>query len=350
MMINVLINRQCSAFQPIEPYEYPLGTNSHTAVPHLPLPKPSENDDEPPLVEKANESEQTAPPFGDSLAQVISVTVGTVATYVLHNYVKAVGPVQASGIVAITSTLLSPSDKLALAALCGSFAGMVSTTVKPTLWLAFLLGIVCAGVLALFDKKSWFIGFGGRLGFISQCACTLLFLVIELVSWILGSTPATTMLANFGVYQSITAMDALSVMFFSVLGALFMRLWKRATAAMKLPNRLTNSVAAVGMTGLIGGFFPPILAGPVFCGSFVAMASPTILPSTLSLLSACFLAGLSQLALAGFLLGGWGGKLGTAAFMGVVLYLWLMKAIDIVSSACQRIAVRQRQTQQTLPR
>lgn len=330
MMINAYLNRQCSAFQSIEPYEYPLGVNEHTAVLQLPLKLPPE-DYVPPLVEKADEER---PIVRDSMAQICSVTAGTVATYALHNYLAAMGPVQASSIVAIASTLLL-KEKLALPALCGSFAGMVSTTINPTFWLAFSLGIICAGVLTLFDKKAWFVGYGGRLGFISQCACTLLFLLKELLAWFFGSTPLITMLADFSLYQTITVTELLYVILFSVVGALFMRLWKHVTAT-KLPSRLSNSVAAVGMTGLIGGFFPSIVGGPAFCGSFVAMASPTILPDLFSLVLASVLAGASQLALTGFLLGGWGGKLGAAAFMGVVLYLWLTRATNAVASIFQK--------------
>ena len=333
MMTHVIESRQCSAFQPIDPYEYPLGVNAHTAVPLLPPKVPSKADIEPSV---AKDEEKST--IRGLLARVSSVTAGTVATYALHNYLEIMDPVQASGIVAIASTLLLP-EKLALAALCGSFAGMASTTIKPTLGSAFLLGVVCAGVLAMFDKKAWFVGFGGRLGFISQCACTLMFLVAELMAWALGSTASTrtAMLADFGLYKAITVVESLSLIVFTVVGALFMRLWKLLTA--KLPNKVSNSVAAVGMTGLLGGVFPTAVGGPAFCGSFVAMASPAILPNLISLVLASILAGASQVALTGLLLGGWGGKLGTAAFMGVVFYRWLIKAVTLVFQRNERIIV-----------
>jgi hypothetical protein len=50
------------------------------------------------------------------------------------------------------------------------------------------------------------------------------------------------------------------------------------------------------------------------------MAAPEELPTMMSIVSAATLAGLAQLALDGFFLGGWGGKLGTAALIGVLLY------------------------------
>jgi len=358
MMVHVWDNRQCSAFQPVAPYEYPIGVTVHAAVPLTTLKVPPKDDGEP-KAEKANEKDAFSK-VCDSLMEVSAVTAATVATYVLHNQVISMGPVQASGIVAIASTLLLP-EKLAIAALCGSFAGMVKTAVVSTIWSAALLGVVCAGVLAIFDRKAWFVGFGGRLGFISQCACTLQFLATELVTRTLGSNTSNAMLADFDLYEihsDQVKMQLPLVVLFTVLGALFMRLWKHTTA--KLPNRVSNSVAAVGVTGLLGGFLPPTMGGPAFCGSFVAMASPAILPNLLAISSASILAGLSQLALAGFLNEGWGGKLGTAAFMGVVFYRWLTKATsfvmsvfencDTVKAAQQRIESALRTQSPVLPR
>lgn len=215
---------------------------------------------------------------------------------------------------------------------------MAQTAVVPTVWEAALVGIICAGVLALFDKMEWFFGFGGRLGFVSQCACTLLFLASELVTRTLGTTTSNTMLADFDLYEvkstEIKAQFPIVVLSI-VAGALFMRVWKLATA--KLPNRISNSVAAVGMTGFLGGFLPPAtVGGPAYCGSFVAMASPDILPNLAALVVASILAGLSQLSFAGLLNEGWGGKLGTAAFMGVVLYRWLTKLIQFITYMLQK--------------
>lgn len=268
--------------------------------------------------------------------------------------------VQASGVVSIASTLLL-TENLALAALCGSFAGMAKTAVVPTVWSATLLGIICAGVLAIFDKFKWFIGYGGRLGFISQVACTLMFLATELVARTLGTSTSNAMLADFDVYDE-SSTDIKSQLFIVVLstigGALFMRLWKLGTAS--LPNRISNSVAAVGMTGFLGGFLPITVGGPAYCGSFVAMASPAILPNLVSLVFASVLAGLSQISLWGLLNEGWGGKLGTAAFMGVVFYRWITKGIRLfwlVLQKCERIKATQKRLKrtfrgqsQTLPR
>lgn len=253
----------CISFQSIT--SRPLSTSVQKAAPRSPLKTPPRAGDAPLLASSVNgDTKATFGVDGSLAAKTSAVVAATVATYALHNQLTAMGPVQASGIVALASTLLLP-EKLALAALCGSFAGMAKAAVVPTLFSAGLLGVVCAGVLGLFDRKKWLIGFGGRLGFISQCACTLQFLVCkygqkawqasEVLGATLGTTASTAMLADFSLYESMTLCQIKTqvptVVLSTVGGALFMRLWKHLTA--KLPNKVSNSVAAVGMTGLLGG-------------------------------------------------------------------------------------------------
>ena len=335
-----------SSFKSMTPC--PLGVTVQTAAPPAsPLKVPPRGGAPLAMARRVNGDKKATFRADGSLAKTSAVVAATVVTYALHNHLTTMGPVQASGIVAIASTLLLP-EKLALAALCGSFAGMAKAPVVPTLFSAGLLGAVCAGVMRLFDKKAWLIGSGGRLGFIAQCACTLQFLVFkygqkawqasEFVERTLGSTVPTAIVADLSLYKMTAGQIKAQVqplILFTVAGALFMRSWKLVTA--KLPNKVSNSVAAVGMTGLLSGLYlPASVAGPAFCGSFVAMSSPAILPSLLALVVASVLAGLSQLGLTGLLLGGWGGKLGTAALIGVVGYRLMIKATNVVVPAFRK--------------
>ena len=57
----------------------------------------------------------------------------------------------------------------------------------------------------------------------------------------------------------------------------------------------------------------------IYCGSFVAMSSAPVLPDREQLGFAAALSGVVLVALEGVLYGGWGGKGGTVAFLGVVL-------------------------------
>lgn len=104
--------------------------------------------------------------------------------------------------------------------------------------------------------------------------------------------------------------------------------WKDQFASYS--QRLSTSVAAVGGTGLLASLLlPASLAGPVFCGSFVAMAAPDKVPNATALLGASLLAGVAQQCMAGVMLGGWGGKLGTAALVGVLAYIGLQKMMPV---------------------
>jgi hypothetical protein len=91
-----------------------------------------------------------------------------------------------------------------------------------------------------------------------------------------------------------------------------------------LLNRLSTSVAAVSATGLIMSLFPVSAAGPAFCGSFIAMSSPEKIQTYGGLMGASLMGGASQIGMAGVMLGGWGGKLGTASLLGVWGYRKLM--------------------------
>jgi hypothetical protein len=167
------------------------------------------------------------------------------------------------------------------------------------------------------------VGVGGRLGFIAQCACTTQFLISSLF---LAPVAPAALIGSGPLDFKTLATQLPKVAGFTVAGALFMRLWKQLFAGKN--SRLANSVGAVSATGLLASsILPASVAGPIFCGSFVAMSAPTKLASTKALVLASLLAGAAQQSLAGVMLGGWGGKLGTAALMGVLAYTQLEKLV-----------------------
>jgi hypothetical protein len=151
-----------------------------------------------------------------------------------------------------------------------------------------------------------------------------LFLKHSTSAGLIGSYPPLTSL----IYQFPL------VALYTTVGAFFMTLWKDVIGARakdsannnnnsplrtELYQRMSNSVAASAGTGLLAGLLLPVsAAGPIFCGSFVAMSAPTKIQTYGGLLTASVLAGLAHQGLAGALLGGWGGRLGTMAFLGVL--------------------------------
>jgi hypothetical protein len=249
---------------------------------------------------------------------------GTAITYFLNN-ILSLGAVPASSLTGLLAARFF-SDKMALAAFCGSFAGMAKTSVIPNIFSSFVLGACCAVMLHLFDKKKWLVGVGGRLGFIAQCACTVQFIVASLLGFksegaaLVGALPPLrTLVSEFP-----------KVSFFTVVGALFTSYCKDILAreskdagtesAKAFYQQMSTSVAAVGATGLLASIvLPASLVGPTVCGSFIAMSSPDRLATYGSLIGASIMGGVAQLMLAGTLLGGWGGKLGTASLLGVLM-------------------------------
>lgn len=255
-----------------------------------------------------------------------SVFGGSVLTFALNNYLS-IGPIKASSTVGLIGAVLLP-EKLALAALCGSFAGMARLSVIPGIRASIVLGALCAATMAFFDRKKWLVGLGGRLGFIAQIACTSQFLLSSLI--FPSSTGGARLIGTFPSMGKL-AVQLVPTCICTLMGALFMSACKEGLAHLSLKvssndrvatilRRLSTSVAAVSVTGLMASLFPVSCAGPAFCGSFIAMSSPVKIKTYGGLMGAALVGGFCQLALTGVLLGGWGGKLGTSSLLGVIVF------------------------------
>lgn len=79
-----------------------------------------------------------------------------------------------------------------------------------------------------------------------------------------------------------------------------------------------SAVMASALVGVIAHLIIPKYEVPVFCGSFVGMASDSLLPGYNYLLLAAVIAGLVYV-IGKYSFNGFGGKLGTTAFIGCVL-------------------------------
>lgn len=91
-----------------------------------------------------------------------------------------------------------------------------------------------------------------------------------------------------------------------------------------------GAVLASSFVGLLGALALPTLAVPIFCGSFVGMASPAAYESYLCMVIAGSVAGL-VFALGKGVFDGFGGKLGTMAFIGC-LATSLLRGIPLQAS------------------
>ena len=274
-------------------------------------------------------------------AKTCAATAATVITYIVSNQYN-LGPVLGSSVVALASAIaLGPKRPvLQLAALCGSFAGMARQAVIPTPAAALVLGLVCSYMIRLFDRQKWLIGKGGRLGFIAQVACTSTFAILRyglrvipssirsMVESVLGEVVAPAALVDLSLYKSLSAAGVATTLvpmaLSTIAGALFMQSFKKYASKLSLP-RLATPTAAVGATGAIAALISPTAAGPAFVGSFVAMSAPTILENKRAIIIASALSAVGWVGMTGLLLGGWGGKMGTAALLGVLMYGTLPK-------------------------
>lgn len=330
---------------PARPYPSPSssgGGGAEAAVADADPPSPA-------AASVARTTAAAAPPDARKAAAAAAsagVVMGATAlTFAMNNSGPApLGPFRASGLTGLAAALVLP-EELAGAALCGAFAGMARRAVisGPPAPASLLLGALCAAMMGLFNRKAWLVGVGGRLGHIAQCACTLQFLLSRMVS------PVTSGAALVGAFpptiKALTGLPAACAC--TVAGALTMSFWREAMAAQaerrasktslssssiqpfdlatSLCARLSTPVAAVSVTSLAASFFPAI-AGPVFSGSVLAMSSPARLETYGAMIGAAVMGGVCQQAMSGVLVGGWGGRLGTAAVLGVLSYTAIVKA------------------------
>ena len=271
-----------------------------------------------------------------TVAKTCAATAATVITYIVNNQYN-LGPVMGSSVVALASAIaLGPTRPVVqLAALCGSFAGMARQAVIPSPAAAVVLGLVCSYMIRLFDRQKWLIGKGGRLGFIAQVACTSTFAILRyglrvipssirsMVESVLGEVVAPAALVDLSLYKSLSAAGVTTTLvpmaLSTIAGAFFMQTFKKYASKLSLP-RLATPTAAVGATGAIAALVSPTAAGPAFVGSFVAMSAPTVLENRRAIIIASALSAVGWIGMTGLLLGGWGGKMGTAALLGVLMY------------------------------
>lgn len=86
-----------------------------------------------------------------------------------------------------------------------------------------------------------------------------------------------------------------------------------------------GAVAASAAVGLIAALVSPKYAAAVYCGSFVGMASPFVFSQYWEILLAGVLGGIVFILVLNIFLG-YGGKLGTIAFVSSSSTLWILKS------------------------
>lgn len=274
----------------------------------------------------------------DHIHEVLSATIAGMACWYMNN-AMGYGPVKANGVLGVLIGVLLPL-RLATPAFCGLLAGMASLAMAPSASGMLKLGVVTGLLLAVFNRKQVLVGRGGRLGVVANLACCLLVFIKKNIL-ALSFIPLVV-----SVHQSINFLDpatyasalatgsavqkALAVAIAGVLGGTFV---SRANHAVirkfsELPGFIgnvfknsNNNIVPASLTMLYvtcGGLVDPMWVAPVYTGSILSMTAPGVLTTKRGLAYASIVAGLIHVALTGTLTGGWSGKMGTVAVMGVV--------------------------------
>lgn len=272
--------------------------------------------------------------------------MASVATWAL---VKHAGMtiVQASALQGLAGCFVLPKP-YALAWFCGSFAGMSAH--PSALDEASLLAVACSGIFYLFEQNKLALGRGGRLGLIAFLSNLVyhsirkgseqtMGIFVDLVNQIrpdtavaaavvgailtgvrirgnrLGaqSPPLNQRLLKFGTQSVMLSilLGRLSAMGISSLSLLSN--FAAAFVSSILAWKSQYTIFPVALLGALAGFATPQLAPAVYMGGFIGMCSlPNFRTSKFFRAAA-----LSSVLLKLGLLGGFGGRLGFLAYVGV---------------------------------
>ncbi|ELY83506.1 hypothetical protein [Natrinema altunense] len=245
----------------------------------------------------------------------LAVAAAAVGTYWLSVSV-GLGPVLASAAVGLTVGLtIRHVDG---AAYCGSFVGMASPALFPSLEWVALAGLLAG--LAFVATAESFGGFGGKYGTIALFGCI---------------ATATLTDVDYAGGGSLAWRLAPVIVAVAVVAAV-------ATIGLRTHGGLSSVVASAAVGVVAGVAFPPLLpelgatlATVAFCASFVGMSSGERLESTGHVAGAGLLCGVVFLAVSPALAGA-GGKLGTTAFVSCLAVAGAQELHAVVRSRGRR--------------
>ena len=232
--------------------------------------------------------------------------------------------------------------RLGNALFCGTFAGMCSKAVIPSWNLALSLGIVTSIIYeGMIHYRNKFAGLGGRLGLTA-------FIATSIVA--LASGVTTGFAVDTVSWKALNESTVLPMALWHAVGAVATIILRETSDEARSADPVRAS-AVVGLTGALL-LQDKAAALAVYGGSFVGMAAPARLmyglpkkgnasaavdaPGPIKVWTAFALAAALGGAVHGatvdwgFWPGGWGGKAGTCAFVGCVLYRTLATIVFTV--------------------
>ena len=244
------------------------------------------------------------PPGAAEGVTLLAVVVGALLTRALAVEL-GLGVIVAAALVGLVADRVAPSHGAAV--YCGAFVGMASPALFPDTVTVAVAGVVAGVVFVVADGV--FDGFGGKLGTAAFAGCVA-------VAPVFGATGGAG-----------TPVAPPTVVGYALAGAAAAGV--TSVCAVRLGH---GPVQASALVGLVGGLVcPPLLpagdglAAVVFCASFAGMARPTRVPGTWTMAAAGAVCGLLVAATSTVFVG-FGGKLGTVAFVACLVVRGLLAA------------------------
>ncbi len=249
------------------------------------------------------DAESVTPDAADA-ATVLAVAAGAPLTRLLAVDL-GLGVVVAAALVGLLADRLVPSHGAAV--YCGAFVGMASPALFTGLPAVTGAGLVAGTVFVAAEQV--FDGFGGKLGTTAFVGCAAVALALGADG---GSGSAVSGPITVGYVLAGAAAAGITYL-----------------SSVRLDH---GPVQASALVGLVGGLICPALptagegvAAVVFCASFAGMARPDRVPGVGAIAVAGGLCGVLVAATAPVLVG-FGGKLGTIAFVACLVVRGLFAA------------------------
>lgn len=284
----------------------------------------------------ASDPQGTSPDYKLAM-QRVGITIAS--CYYTWYAQKQYTNVLASSAFSVLCTMVF-DKRLGNALFCGTFAGMCSKAVIPSWNLALTLGVVTSILYEyMIHYRNKFAGLGGRLGLTA-------FLATSIVALASGTGTGVVFAVDAVSWKALKKSTILPMALWHAVGAVATIILREKSD----DQRSADPVRASAVVGLTGALLlqDKAAALAVYGGSFVGMAAParlmyglprkkgkgnananvnaTATPGPIQVWTAFALAaalgGVVHGATIdwGFWPGGWGGKAGTCAFVGCVLY------------------------------
>jgi len=253
----------------------------------------------------------------ETAISILTAIFGIASTYAINIYAGQ-GPVIGASVICLIGGLFF--GNYAGVNNSGAFAGMSRKIALPSIEYTFLAGLI-VGVLWIVLIRS-FLGYGGKQGTIAFVSVNISSLLLYFINPISYFDP--------NVYSVINATYVLMVVVFSAVGTVSTIILREKVVQRAFKQN--EAIIGAALIGLLAGFLVPAIPIPysstlpavIAAGSYAGMSSRTILKRDLDFLIVGIITGVVFIILLPVATA-FGGKLGTSAFLSVILWKKIRK-------------------------